>query len=70
MASPERPPVDPSAIDQAYLAHRARRKAKAHHARSKQLAARRFVLLLLLLGLCSLVLIVTVWTALQDLFGF
>jgi hypothetical protein len=70
MAARERPPVDPRAIDQAYRAHRARRRAKAHHARSKQLAARRFAMLLLLLALCSLFLIVTIWSALQDLFGF
>jgi hypothetical protein len=70
MAAPERPPVDPRAVDQAYLAHRARRKAKAHHARSKQLAARRFVMLLLLLALCSVVLIVAIWTTMKQLFGF
>ena len=70
MAAPERPPVDPRAIDQAYLAHRARRKAKAHHARSKQLAARRFVVLLLMLAACGLFLVVAIWAALQQLFGF
>jgi hypothetical protein len=70
MTVPERPPVDPRAIDQAYMAHRARRKAKAHHARSKQLAARRFALLLLMLAVCSLFLIVTIWSRLQQLFGF
>jgi hypothetical protein len=65
-----RPPVDPHAIDHAYLAHRARRRAKAHHARSKQLAKRRYALLLLLLAVCGLFLIVTIWTTLHELFGF
>jgi hypothetical protein len=70
MAAPERPPVDPGAVDQAYLAHRARRKAKAQHARSRKLAARRFAILLLLLAVCSLFLLVAIWSALQELFGF
>jgi hypothetical protein len=70
MPRPERPPVDLRPTQQAYLAHRARRRAKAHHARSQQLAARRFAMLLLLLGLCSVFLIVTVWSTVQTLFGF
>ncbi|MDX6505156.1 MAG: hypothetical protein QOE29_2281 [Gaiellaceae bacterium] len=70
MATPERPPVDPRAVDQAYRAHRAKRRAKAQHARSKQLAGRRFAVLLVMLFLCSLFLIVTIWSAMQQLFGF
>jgi hypothetical protein len=68
-AAPERPPVDP-AIDRAYRAQRARRKAKAHHARSQQLAARRFAFLLLVLTVCGVFLIVTIWTTMHQLFGF
>jgi hypothetical protein len=69
-AAPERPPVDPNAVDRAYRAQRARRRAKAHHARSQQLAARRFALLLLVLTVCGVFLIVTIWTTMHQLFGF
>jgi len=69
-AARERPPVDPHAIDRAYHAQRARRRAKAQHARSQQLAKRRFALLLLLLTVCGMLLIVTIWTTLHALFGF
>jgi len=68
-AVPDRPSVDP-AIDRAYRAQRARRRAKAYHARSQQLAARRFALLLLVLTVCGVFLLVTIWTTMHQLFGF
>jgi hypothetical protein len=68
--SQEQAPVDPHAIDQAYQVHRARRRARANHVRSQQLAKRRYALLLFLLIVCSVFLTIAVWSTLHDLFGF
>jgi hypothetical protein len=70
IAAPERPPIDPRAVDQAYLAHRSRRKARAHHQRSQQAAKRRFMLLLCVLGVAGLVLVSAIFSWLHELFGF
>lgn len=44
--SPEDPPVDPSAIEEAYRLHRARRAARAKRHREKRWAGVRFWFLL------------------------
>jgi hypothetical protein len=70
IAPQEQAPIDSEPVDQAYLAYRARRRAKANQVRAQQLANRRFVFLLSLLIVCSLFLTVAVWSTLHALFGF
>lgn len=56
--SPEDPPVDPFAVEDAYRAHRARRAARARHHREKRLAGVRFWFLLAV-GIAVAVLLAT-----------
>lgn len=63
------PPVDPEAVSHAYRLHRARRKARIEHRkRSKRAGIRFWLVSLLLLGAC-VVLAVTIWHQIQQLFG-
>jgi anti-sigma-K factor RskA len=57
-ASPEDPPVDPFAIEEAYRVHRARRAARARLHREKRWAGIRFWLVLLV-GIAVVVLLAT-----------
>jgi hypothetical protein len=65
----EAPPVDPSAVDQAYHFYRARRHAKIEHRRATRMAHARFWAFLFLLVLAVLVVGVTVWGETTRLFG-
>ena len=65
----EEPPLDPLAVQRAYRAERAKRRARLDRQRARRRAAVRFfVTLALLLGL-SVFLALTVWQQIQRLFG-
>jgi hypothetical protein len=65
----DEPPIDPEAIEDAYRYHRARRRARVAHKRSTRHAGLRFWVVLLLLVAVAVVLAVTVWGQVQNLFG-
>jgi hypothetical protein len=65
----EAPPVDPAAIDRAYRFYRAQRHAKLEHHRETRIARARFWAVLGVLVLASLVLAVTIWDQVSQLFG-
>ena len=66
---PEVPPIDPTAVSRAYRVHRARRRARLAHTRAMRHAGIRFWFVLLLLLAASVVLAVTFWRQVQELFG-
>lgn len=66
---PERPPLDPRAVERAYRLERARRRARADRERDRRLAAFRFLAVLLALTATSLLLLVTAWREVERLFG-
>lgn len=68
-AADEAPPLDPFAVDRAYRAHRARRRARIEHRRSTRWARLRFWLVLVSLLVCAVALVVAVWSEVQRLFG-
>ena len=63
------PPVDPTAVDRAYHYYRAQRYARIEHRREQRLARFRFWGVVALLLLVLLVLGVTIWDEVQQLFG-
>jgi hypothetical protein len=63
------PPIDPTAVSRAYRFHRARRRARLEHSRAIRRAGIRFWVVLLLLLAASIVLAVTFWRQVQELFG-
>jgi hypothetical protein len=65
----EAPPVDPDAVRSAYRLHRARRRARIEHRRRTKRAGIRFWVVLLLLVAASVLLAVTLWREIQQLFG-
>jgi len=65
----ETPPVDPDAIHRAYRFHRAKRFARIERRRERQHARLRFWAFFGLLILGVLVLLVTVWHEIRQLFG-
>ena len=66
----EEPPItDPAEIERAYHLHRAKRRAKVEHARRAKHASVRFWLVLWLLLVASVVLVLTIWSQMQQLFG-
>jgi len=68
-AAEDGPPVDPVAVDRAYVLHRARRQARIDHLRASRRAGIRFwVVLLVLLGASS-VIGLSIWHEIQRLFG-
>jgi hypothetical protein len=68
-ATEDAPPVDPDAVQVAYRTHRARRRARVEHRRRVKRAGLRFwVVLVALLG-AGVVLTVTLWREIQQLFG-
>lgn len=74
MAEPARtradePPVDPVAVDRAYLLHRARRQARVDRVRASRRAGVRFWLVLLALLAVSAVLGLSIWHEIERLFG-
>jgi hypothetical protein len=68
-AATDVPPIDPTAVSRAYRFHRARRRARLEHTRAVRRAGIRFWVVLVLLLAASLVLAVTFWRQVQDLFG-
>jgi hypothetical protein len=64
------PPIsDPEAIERAYHLHRAKRRAKVEHERRAKHASVRFWVVLWLLLFASVVLALTIWDQMQQLFG-
>lgn len=69
-ATPEdAPPVDPEAVRDAYRLHRARRKARVEYRKRTKRAGIRFWLVLIVLLVASVVVAVTIWHEIQQLFG-
>jgi hypothetical protein len=69
VAAPDEPPVDPEAIDRAYHYHRARRNARSRRQREKARARLRFALMFSFLLVLAVVLMVTIWNEVQEVFG-
>ena len=63
------PPVDPSAVDRAYLQERARRRARIERSRARRRASLRFWFVVLGLLAVSALLVLTVWREIERLFG-
>lgn len=69
MVPDEAPPVDPDAVGRSYREHRARRRAKVEHRRRTRRAGARFWLVLVLLVAACVVLALTTWQQIGELFG-
>jgi hypothetical protein len=69
IAAPEEPPVDPEAVDRAYRYHRARRNARSRRKRESARARLRFALVLGVLVAFAIVLMLTIWHEVQNVFG-
>lgn len=65
----EDPPVDPEAVDRAYIYHRARRNARVRRKRERARARLRFFLTFFFLVALAIALMFTVWREVQDVFG-
>ena len=63
------PPIDPTAVDDAYRLARARRRARERHERATRWASVRFWFVLAVLVAASVLLAVTFWREVQQLFG-
>jgi hypothetical protein len=63
------PPLDPEAVERAYLLHRARRRARVARHREKRRAGLRFWLVVLVLVGVSLTLAALIVQEVQRLFG-
>ncbi len=68
-AHEDTPPVDPIAVDRAYLLHWARRQARLDRVRASRRAGMRFWLVLLGLLVASIVLGFSIWREIERLFG-
>jgi len=68
-APPDDPPVDPSAVEQAYRHYRARRRAQVERRRERARARLRFLVTAVTLTALALVLILVLWHQVQHLFG-
>jgi hypothetical protein len=66
---PDQIPLDPSAVDEAYRLHRARRRARQRHRREAAAARARFYLMVLTLVVLTIVFVVFTWREVQRLFG-
>ena len=66
----DEPPIaDPSAIERAYRKERAKRRAKVEHRRRAKHAGVRFWVVLWVLLFASVILALTIWAQVQQLFG-
>ncbi len=65
----EAPPLDPSAIGVAYRRERARRRARHERTLEQRRARRRFWIALGFLLIASVLLSLTIWNEIVDLFG-
>ena len=63
------PPIDRTAIDRAYRAHRARRHAREERVRERSLARLRFLAVTLTLLVLAAYLTLVVWRQVEQLFG-
>ena len=69
VGSDDVPVVDHEAVRDTVRLHRARRKARTEHRKRTRRAGIRFWIVLLLLLVASVVLSVTIWHEIQNLFG-
>lgn len=67
--SDDLPPIDPTAVEQAYVRHRARRHARLARVRRSQWAGIRFWFFLALLAAACIFLALTTWREIARLFG-
>jgi hypothetical protein len=65
----EPPLADPTAIQRAYRLERAKRRARVEHRRRAQYAGVRFWVVLWVLLFASVILALTIWSQVQQLFG-
>jgi cell division septal protein FtsQ len=65
----EAPPVDPLAVDRAYRAERARRRARLAREQAARRAAVRFFVTVTLLLALAVFLSLTIWRQIERLFG-
>lgn len=65
----EAPPVDPVAVDRAYLKERARRRARIERSRAQRRASLRFWFVVLGLLAVAVLLTLTTWREVERLFG-
>jgi hypothetical protein len=65
----EPPLTDPSVVQQAYRRERARRRAKVEHRRRAKHASFRFWIVLWVLLFACVILALTIWSQVQQLFG-
>jgi hypothetical protein len=63
------PPIDPSAINRAYRRERAKRRARIEHRQRAKHASLRFWVVLWVLLFASVILALTIWAQIQQLFG-
>jgi hypothetical protein len=68
-APPEDPPIDPTAIERAYLEHRARRRVRSEHQRERARARLRFWVATTVLVALAVTLLLVVWHEMQSVFG-
>jgi hypothetical protein len=66
---PDEPPLDPLAVDRAYRAHRARRRARLERRRERARARLRFAVATAVLAALALTLLLVLWHELQSVFG-
>jgi hypothetical protein len=62
-------PLDPDAVERAYLLHRARRRARFERHREKRMAGLRFWLVVLVLVSASLAVALLIAREVRQLFG-
>jgi hypothetical protein len=65
----EPPLTDPNVVQQAYRRERARRRAKVEHRRRAKHASVRFWVVLWVLLFACVILALTIWSQVQQLFG-
>jgi hypothetical protein len=63
------PSYDPTAVERAYVLHRARRHARVRRTRARRSARVRFFVVLLLLFALSVYIALVVWHEIERLFG-
>jgi hypothetical protein len=68
-AADEPPIADPDAIRRAYRRERAKRRARVEHRREAKVAGVRFWVVLWVLLFASVILALTIWAQIQQLFG-
>jgi len=65
----DEPPLDPSAVEQAYRHYRAKRRARVERRREQARARLRFLVVTVILTAFALTLILVLWREVQELFG-